>query len=268
MGLESFLIGILGHMQSAEEQFAVGLEALEGKKSGWQHAAKAVRYIKYAADRGHTPACIRLGECHEYGIGTEQNPAEAARLYRLAADKGYAEALRRLGDCHRTGTGVEQNSAKALKLYHEASDQNDPGGQNGIGLCHEQGLGVQQDHAEAYKWYRMAADQGYAEAQYNLGRCYSKGIGVPLDHFKAAEYYTLAAEQASEGIDIRRRKQSRPLIVEAQFVLAECYENGIGVDQSDGKAQRWYRAAAHRSHPEASRRYTKYLDAESANSNN
>lgn len=252
MGLESFLTNILGHMQSAEEQYAIGLEALDGTKTGWQDAPKATRFFKYASDRGHVQASVKLGECCEYGIGTEQNPGEAARLYRIAANAGDGESLGRLGNCYRYGTGVEQDFAKAFGLYRKASDQNDSGGWNGLGLCFEQGLGAQQDYAEAVKCYLKAADHGYAEAQYNLGRCYSHGIGVSQDHVKAAEYYMLAAEQATDGLDMPQRKQTRPLIVEAQFTLAECYANGIGVDQDDDIARLWYRKATHRGHAEAS----------------
>jgi len=66
-----------------------------------------------------------------------------------------------------------------------------------------------------------------SEKQYNLWLCYSQWIGVTLDHVKAA--------QADE--------------------------------QSDGAVHLWYRKVAHRSHPEARRRYTNYLAAESDNSN-
>jgi len=263
MSLETFFTRILGSLQGAEEQYSTGLEALEGKKTGHQDAAKAFRFFKYAADCGHIPALVRLGECHEHGIGTDRNPTEAVRLYRLAADSGLAEALSRLGHCYRTGVGVEQDFSKALKLYREASDQNDPAGQNGLGLCHEKGLGVLQDHGMAAQWYRRTAEKGNAEAQFSLGRCYSLGLGLPQDLSKAAEYYKLAAEQGGDAIDQFHRKQTRPAIADAQFALAECYENGRGVPKDLSEARQWYRQAAFRRNTEACRRYAAFLRAES-----
>lgn len=250
MGLESLLIRILSWMYSAEEQYKVGLEALEGSKTGWQDAKKSARFFKYSADRGHAQALLKLGECHEYGIGIEADPVEAVRLYKISADNGCIEACVRLGDCYRTGKGVDQNANKAFKMYRTAADRNDPGGINGLGLCYEQGIGVDESQADALECYSNAAELGCAEAQYNIGRCYSQGIGLPLSHFDAIEYFKKAAAQAPEGIDTPQRKQTRPLIAEAHFAIAECYANGLGVEKDEECAEMWYRDAANLNHPE------------------
>ena len=258
--LESFLTGILSRLQSAEEQYQDGIKALEGRESGWQDAKKAARLFKYSADRGNIPALIKLGECHEFGIGLSQNVDEAIKLYRLAASQGSAEALGLLGSFFRTGNGVEKDTDEALRLYRAASDQNDPAAQNAIGICTEEGIGVPQDNNKAANWYRRAAERGNADAQYNLGRCYSRGIGVPQDHQKAVQWYRRAVEHSIDCLDQKSRIQTSPCIAAAQFALAEAYDQGLGVERSKSEAAAWYKKASFRNHPEACRKYAIMLD--------
>ena len=263
MSIESFLTRLLGHIQSAEEQYTVGLEALEGRRSGHQDIAKAVRFLKYAADRGHARAHICLGDCYSRGDGVQQDGEETRSHYCEAVALESAEGMSRLGMCCHFGIGDDRDYQQAVICYRKAADRGDPGGQNGLGLCYEQGLGVCQDHAEAAKWFSTSAGQGYAEAQFNLGRCCSRGTGVPQGHVQAAQWYKLAAEQGGNAVDRFHRKQTRPDIAEAQFALAECYGQGRGVEQDDRQARNWYREAAFRRHPEACRRYAAILRAES-----
>ncbi len=63
---------------SADEQYAEGLQALEGTKTGWQDATRAFRLFKCAANRGHLKAMLNLGECYEHGIGVKEDPNKAA----------------------------------------------------------------------------------------------------------------------------------------------------------------------------------------------
>ena len=253
--LERIVARILTPTRRAEDLYAEALQALEGTETGWQDADRAFRLFKHAAHRRHLQAMVKLGECHEHGVGVDVDQAEAVRCYRQAAEGKSAEGISRLGDCYRKGVGVTKNFKEAILLYQTAVEKNDPTGQNGLGICHEDGLGVAKNPQKAVQWYQQGAEQGCAEAQCNLGRCYSQGFGVAVDHVQATRWFSLASGQGKEAIDHLLRKQTRPAIAEAMFQLGACYEGGLGVEKDVICAERWYGEAAHRQHPEACRKY-------------
>lgn len=69
---------------------------------------------------------------------------------------------------------------------------------------------------------------GHPEAQFILGKIYSVEGITSIEMQKAYEYFSLAANQ------------NHPL---AQFTVALCYQNGLGVPQSSSAAARWYNQA-------------------------
>ena len=260
--LERMLAGVLNRMQSSEEQYSEGCQALDGTKTGWQDAARAFRFFTYAANRGHLQARVKIGECYEFGIGTDVDSTAAFRCYRIAADGKLAEGFSRLGDCYRKGVAVEKNFAEAVQQYHVAASSNDPAGQNGLGICYEEGLGVAINAGEAIRWYQLAAEHGSAEGQCNLGRFYRQGIGVTVDNVQAVHWFTQAAGQGRGALDHLLRKQPWPAIAEAMYQLGICYEGGLGVKQDDGDAARWYEEAASRHHAKACKRLAEILKAD------
>ena len=107
---------------------------------------------------------------------------------------------------------------------------------NYLGDCLFYGKGLPEDPVAAATCYREAADMsiprgqelpaGQAWAQYSYGWCLLHGKGVREDHRAAVQYLTRAAKTHAE----------------ACYVLAECYEGGIGVDTADEvEAYRFYR---------------------------
>ena len=109
---------------------------------------------------------------------------------------------------------------------------------NYLGDCLFYGKGLPEDPVSAAICYREAADMsmprggeipvGQAWAQYSYGWCLLHGKGVREDHRAAVQYLTRAAKTHAE----------------ACYVLAECYEGGVGVDIADEvEAYRFYRKA-------------------------
>ena len=109
---------------------------------------------------------------------------------------------------------------------------------NYLGDCLFYGKGLPEDLVAAATCYREAADMsiprgqeipaGQAWAQYSYGWCLLHGKGVREDHRAAVQYLTRAAKTHAE----------------ACYVLAECYEGGVGVDIADEvEAYRFYRKA-------------------------
>jgi TPR repeat protein len=248
---------------SADMQYAEGLQSLEGTKTGWQDADRAVRCFKCAADLDHLQAMVKLGECYEHGVGVEQNPIEAGLQYMKAAEGGSAEAIGHMAACYLKGVGVEQNISKAIQLYREAAERNDPEGQSGLGSCYEEGEGVDKNLEEAFRWFQRSADNGSAEGQFSLGRCYFFGIGVAVDPVQAVHWFNLAAAQGKDAYDHFDRKQPVMTIATAMGFLGYCYDMGLGVEKDANRAEHWYGEAAFRQHPDACRKYAAILQAAS-----
>ena len=95
-----------------------------------------------------------------------------------------------------------------------------------ISACLSTGrFGTTLDEAAATEWLERGAAQGHAVSQLGLGR-HRLGQG---DAAGAAESFRAAAEQSH---------------VEAQYSLALCYLDSIGVTRSVEEARRWFAEAA------------------------
>lgn len=260
--------GIHRLLQSAKDQYAEGLQALEGTKTGWQDADRAFRYFRYAADRGHLKAMVKLGECYEHGIGVEADPVAAASCYSLAAEGGSAEGLGRLAGCQLKGVGVATDTQAAIRNYRAAAEQNDPDSQSCLGWCYEDGDGVEKCPTEAIRWYRRSAENGNADGLLGLGRCYFYGSGVEVDYAQAVHWLSLAAGQGKDAFDHFIRKQPNMAIAAAMGFLGACHEMGLGVEKDQERAEHWYGESAYRQHSDACRKYAEIIQAAMADTGN
>jgi TPR repeat protein len=82
----------------------------------------AVRWFRYAADKGYAPAKRRLGTCYVEGVGVTKDPQRGFRLVKEAAEAGDVFADIVLGAYYRRGTGTAPNSSQALSLFQRAAD--------------------------------------------------------------------------------------------------------------------------------------------------
>ena len=182
----------------------------------------------------------------------------------------------------------KQNYTEAVKWFAQAARQGENNSQFYYGMCCEFGRGVTKNEAEAIKWYKKAANQGNTKAYYRLGDCYKKGIGVAKDIEEAKKWYSKAAEGGNlfakaalrnlesasktpkmsdtelkaifaNGIQAKNdlkydeaarcfRQAAEQGHAEAQFHLAEMYEEGKGVYKDITEAVKWYKKAAEQGH--------------------
>ena len=123
---------------------------------------------------------------------------------------------------------------------------------------------MEQDLQEAVKWYRKAAEQGFAIAQYRLARCCRFGDGVEQDLPQAVKWYRMALPQddddesfrcALQAFEQELRQAAEQGDAGAQYQLARCYREGLGVEmdmkQNLREAAKWYRKAAGQGHAQA-----------------
>ena len=150
-----------------------------------------------------------------------------------------------LGDCYLSGKGVPEDKPRALELYREAVAAGDLRAMNRLGdILHNMGSeAVKKNQSgkayfdEAFRLFTKASERGSLDALGNLGVLYLKGEGVSAPNFaKAAELFQKGATGGNAF---------------CMFLLAQCYEDNIGVEKSLMKATALYRKAAEAGDPRA-----------------
>lgn len=151
-------------------------------------------------------------------------------MFMELVESGNPHAQSQLGGYYLTGEHVEQDYDKAVKLIKKAVEKNGIGAKYRLACCYHDGLGVEKDMAQARYWVEESAKDGYELAQMNVGYFYLWGTdGFEENPKVAVEWFKKAAEQGES---------------EAQLRIAECYRDGIGVEQSHEEATIWFEKAA------------------------
>ena len=177
----------------AEQLYSEGMNYFNAKDY-----AGALKWLRKAAEMGHTDAQYLLGIMFDNGNDIRQNYVEAVKWYRKAAEQGHKEAQCNLGLMYEAGRGLAQDYAEAVNWYWRAAEQGEINAHCNLGFMYENGKGVKQDYVEAVKLYRKAAEIGLARAQYNLACMYYRGKGVEQDIYEAVIWLKKAAKQGDE----------------------------------------------------------------------
>lgn len=229
-----------------------------------QDATKTFELVKDAADNGYPYGCYLTGRCYRHAMGTEENPDEAIRYLQMAADADVAKGLTELALCYEEGYGVEENSKKALEYMTKAAEQDYAYAQYKVGCYYLYGLGdINTDYQESFKWMSQAAANQYPYALMELGDYYLWDYGDTGEKEKAYEYYMKAAEQecVNEGLGICLEygigveeneaealkyylKASEDGYSRAMYNAGRCYYHGYGIKENLNEAFRWFNDAA------------------------
>nr|XP_022904422.1 protein sel-1 homolog 1 isoform X1 [Onthophagus taurus] len=88
-----------------------------------QGLSRALLYWGRAASQGYSPAQVKLGDYHYYGLGTSIDYETAASHYRLASDQQHnAQAMFNLGYMHEQGLGMAKDMHLAKRCYDLAAE--------------------------------------------------------------------------------------------------------------------------------------------------
>lgn len=223
---------------------------------------EAIKYLKLAADEGHSQAAFTLG----YHLSAS-NPKEAVVYLQKAAEKGHPEALFEMGIAYAEGTLVAKNDKRAAESYYQAAKQGHVDAAVGLAVLYLQGKGVPHDLKKGVSLLEEAANKGNASAQYNLALLYETGEGIQQNTEKFSKYMHLAAKNGSPEAQHRvglfyfddDPKQAVQYLMlaanqghpNAQFLLAIAYEEGRGVEQNPAEALKLYQKAAKNGHAQA-----------------
>lgn len=187
----------------------------------------------------------------------------------MKAQRGDAAAQWNVGLMYAAGEGLPHDDGKAFAWFERAAQTGFVDAQYCLGLAYDCGRGVRRDVAKAHSWYEQAAKNGSTSAQCNIGVLYLQGEVGDEDWVTAAYWFLRAAAQKSDEaisnlkwiaehgpslpIAMRERlSQYRDLAVHgdihAQFLVAWCFENGIGSLADSNQALSWYERAMEEGH--------------------
>lgn len=242
--------------------YQLGLLFEEGKgvPQNWGQAAE---WYRKAAEQGYADAEYRLGLCHRDGHGVGQDAIWSKIWLEKAARKGQVGAQEALAQME---TGDKRENPVAVDSV--PAEKGDATAQCLMGIRFMEGNGVEKDETTGVEWYRKAAEQGHAEAQCRLANCLRTGQGGEKDAKEAERWYQRSAEQ---GYAVAQRelgklrmaagdrkealswleKSAKGGDAEGQYLLAVCFQKGLGTVKNPGKAKQWLDQAAHNGHARA-----------------
>lgn len=163
----------------------------------------SIAELRTKAQRGDRAAALRLGDIY----AQSKNFKEAFKYYAIPAEGGNTEAM-----CH---AGMMAMSAR----YHQAASKNER----------------YYYQSEAVRFFERAAENGRIDAAFRLGKIYTS------DDFISQKLFS-RRENLRKGIEwtMRAAKKSYP---QAQYHLALCYREGVGVKPSIDEEFFWARCA-------------------------
>lgn len=199
-----------------------------------QDPSKAIEFYNIAAKNNDPIALFRLGKCYLDGNSVVKKDAKKAVAYLLEAKKyGSVEANAALGYCYHHGEGISKNLKTAFELYQLAAKHDEPAALCYLGEWYKRGFDNGNiDVKRAVEYFKKAVQHGSIDAIHQLAHCYLFGMGCEQDTQKA---FNLLNEHVS------KHHNSHHLI---QYLLGTCYEMGLGTDQNEEMAFKYYDLAA------------------------
>lgn len=220
-----------------------GLARFHANGWGTRQDGKAARAHAEAAIAGGVPQANQvLGAILYLGIGEAPDPARAIPYLRLAAEADVPAAFSLLGFAYRDGQGVEKDAAASRRWFERAVDagrpeawlplawylvrDNKPESTERARALIDQGMKKRQAEAfflrgviasqggggadlrDTFGFWMTAAELGHEESQYRVGVMLLDGLGTPK-HPAHGEYWLRRAAQAGHdnaGETVQRLK--------------------------------------------------------------
>jgi TPR repeat protein len=144
----------------AQTRLALALEVIGADNFKSPQNEESFKWMKAAADQGHTDANYFLGNFYRDGTWVDADPQKAFECYAKAAEQGSSDAMERVGQFYAMGCVVPEDPNRAFQCFQRSAELGNPKGQCQLGLCYLHGLGCQQDTEIAFKWISYAANSG------------------------------------------------------------------------------------------------------------
>ena len=168
------------------------------------------------AKSGEPHAQLLLGLLVDLGYLSGVGLSDATKWIRFAAESG--SALAQFVYAESIWSDSDRDRTEAIRYYESAATQGHSLAQNRLGFVYENGLGVSRSMSIAIDWYKRSADGGCANAAERLAEIAEAIDDSDFDVPPSLDSYIVAAKLGSAT---------------AAFAVAERFERGIGVQQSD-----------------------------------
>lgn len=172
----------------------------------------------------HSNDLFEQAKDYHLGRGVQKDVQKAASLYREAMNQGDKRAKHNLAIMYIEQEGADV--ATGIQMLQESADEGDSFSITALADCYMKGNGVKKDVAKGIELLQSASDKGVGEASYLIGAYY---INECHDLEKGLKYCEKASEQGS---------------VLAASILAEIYEEGMGVEKDLEKSFSFRKRAA------------------------
>jgi tetratricopeptide (TPR) repeat protein len=165
-------------------------------------AEKSIKLYGLAAIKlPSTYACARLAHFYITGeyLGGVRDEAKAAKWLRMGAMKGHALCQYQLGYMLEDGVGVQQDIKQAVEFYRKAANLKYPAAMYNLAtiLIEKDGTydGVEQDVYAAIRLMEDAAALGESRAQLRMGQlCFMGNADLDIEASipRSIQYFTMA----------------------------------------------------------------------------
>jgi len=244
---------------------------------GWWIHSKSQSFLWFlrAALQGLSCAQNNLAWCFQEGYGVEPDQKQAISWFQSAVNQNNLYSKTHLAWCYQNAIGVPENDKQALEWYQDANEQNHIPARRILGWCYWYGVCVPKpDREKALELF-----EGLTDPVLNLSD-EEKELLMSMDisfedvskknknnddddedwwFGKEAEERTLSSTFYTQGLflkhGIRSEKNNeqafRYFMVAAkknyelaQFEVAMCYYDGIGIEPNPEEAEKWLNLAA------------------------
>lgn len=195
---------------------------------------KGFELLKMAADKGCTQAMSFLSTTTSFREDIRCSLEDSVKYIKKGCELEDPDCLSIYADMLINGNGVPQNKKEALKYLKKGIELGD---ERRTHLYEELQLDI--DRPKSYPpevaQIKESADQGDVESMFKIGIILIQGQNQQVERdLNEGQRYLFAAAERGSG--------------EALFMLAYCYESGIGFEVDHKKSIEFYRKGADKGH--------------------
>ncbi|KGL83673.1 LRP2-binding protein, partial [Tinamus guttatus] len=222
-----------------------GLGTKEDPEKGVEYMKKIINSDSLDAKHLKFAAAYNLGRAYYEGCGVKQSTEEAERLWLIAADDGNPKASVKaqstLGLLY--SLSALKDVEKAFFWHSEACLNGNLESQGALGVMYLYGQGVRQNIQAGLECLKKAAERGNVYAQGHL-----------VEYYYNRKFYSTAvsvAKRIPENVNIAvvaKITDCLPTYVAkgaamAAFYFARCLQLGLGIQQDEAAAKKYYSRA-------------------------